>query len=980
MPIKQLQLRGISRTPSDRATADGGCAESLNVHLDQQETAPSLPPEDKSDEIYGDAERYQIVFVHKMLGVTNYIGHIPSVEGSTQGLYAYGENVTTHLMGGNIAATEELKHVTSIGNTLIAFTDAKPYYYLFKDGAYTFLGNAIPKPMVEVVTLPYDAPTYTSWAFSVGEDSGLQTGTPATWNQAKNPGNIWHADLLSAMENAWNGLKMMISDRRGIGLFSAPFFIRYALRLYDGSYIHVSTPILCGAQKSGDWARMWMHQVSNKNALAVQLTNLFRVRVKGNYMASEWSDIVTSIDFFASTPVYAPAVEAAFYKMDTTASTFPASGGGTESGWAITLDGMDDSAREKTIRDELLSKGQFFKIKSIEIDNDTDMRKLWSGEMSIASSENVSGDLLATSEELPATYRDGSQYIAHNDAFNFNSRLLMVGADEVLPTGDLFLNGQSTDGSSPSSTLALYKYEMRFKLVNPLNGMTNHVMARYMDGETTLVPACFVVSARDNKKKQYFGGDLRESSGFVLHDPTYPGLEPVTVGDTVDELEPIPVGDTYMPLHPYSWLCFPDTRCKEVELTFRDTSGTFERTIVIPMEEHPLLECSYAFLGFGVSLRDYMGNHLSDVMEYTADENRMMPAYEKLFLSEFENPFIFPAGNILTFKDELVGAATTSVPLSEGQLGDFTMYVFTEGGIRVLVPSSEGTFAAGYAHPNLSRHVALPGSILGLEQAVVFITERGVMMLSGNTVTEISRYMNGKPYALESVLSDLTTGALLGTEWAHLLPTVRAGETLMGFMTGARVAYDSNGARLIFFNPDAQQYPYQYVYMLETETWHKLFYKDTYVGTNSETHVATGIFSPVVINSYPDCLISCEVDVEGVKVTEVLNFSTKLDDASILSDTEDPVHGIIASRPFDLDETDIRKAIRSIRVRGRFNREDVQYVLFGSFDGLHWQRLTSLRGGSYKLYRIVLLTKLTATERISWIDIDYETRFTNKLR
>ena len=49
--IKQLQLRGISRTPSDRASADGGCAESLNVHLDINETAPTLPPDDISADI-----------------------------------------------------------------------------------------------------------------------------------------------------------------------------------------------------------------------------------------------------------------------------------------------------------------------------------------------------------------------------------------------------------------------------------------------------------------------------------------------------------------------------------------------------------------------------------------------------------------------------------------------------------------------------------------------------------------------------------------------------------------------------------------------------------------------------------------------------------------------------------------------------------------------------------------------------------------
>ena len=92
--IKQLQLRGISRTPSDRASADGGCAESLNVHLDQGETAPTMPPDmtEKAGEIYGQAEyKCKIVFIHKMLGVTNYIG-VMTVSGVKQFL-AYGSSL-----------------------------------------------------------------------------------------------------------------------------------------------------------------------------------------------------------------------------------------------------------------------------------------------------------------------------------------------------------------------------------------------------------------------------------------------------------------------------------------------------------------------------------------------------------------------------------------------------------------------------------------------------------------------------------------------------------------------------------------------------------------------------------------------------------------------------------------------------------------------------------------------------------------------
>ena len=104
-----------------------------------------------------------------------------------------------------------------------------------------------------------------------------------------------------------------------------------------------------------------------------------------------------------------------------------------------------------------------------------------------------------------------------------------------------------------------------------------------------------------------------------------------------------------------------------------------------------------------------------------------------------------------------------------------------------------------------------------------------------------------------------------------------------------------------------------------------------------------------------------------------------MEDTGLLSRT-DSVKGVVITRPFDLGEPDIRKTIRSIRIRGDYNRSDVQYILLGSFDNIHWKRLVSLRGGSYKTFRLIILTDLAPTERITWIDVDYETRMTNRLR
>ena len=60
---------------------------------------------------------------------------------------------------------------------------------------------------------------------------------------------------------------------------------------------------------------------------------------------------------------------------------------------------------------------------------------------------------------------------------------------------------------------------------------------------------------------------------------------------------------------------------------------------------------------------------------------------------------------------------------------------------------------------------------------------------------------------------------LLNSQWASVSYPARDGDTFMAFARGARPAYDSNGARIIFFHPEKA---YQYAYMLETDTWHKI--------------------------------------------------------------------------------------------------------------------------------------------------------------
>ena len=144
MPIKQIQLRGISRTPSDRMTADGGLAESLNVHLDENEQAPTLPPDDVTAELGVPTNmRRPFVFIHKGNGYTNYITF---VKGYQLGAYL---GLEWEFIA-ELESEETFMSASSIGNTLIVMSDKHSHYALFKDGHYIYLGNKIPMPTISL--------------------------------------------------------------------------------------------------------------------------------------------------------------------------------------------------------------------------------------------------------------------------------------------------------------------------------------------------------------------------------------------------------------------------------------------------------------------------------------------------------------------------------------------------------------------------------------------------------------------------------------------------------------------------------------------------------------------------------------------------------------------------------------------------------------------------------------------------------------
>lgn len=320
-----------------------------------------------------------------------------------------------------------------------------------------------------------------------------------------------------------------------------------------------------------------------------------------------------------------------------------------------------------------------------------------------------------------------------------------------------------------------------------------------------------------------------------------------------------------------------------------------------------------------------------------------------MFTSEVNNPFFFPVTGINTVgTGKILGMATAAKALSEGQFGQFPLYAFTTEGVWAMEVSDQGTYSAKQP---ITRDVCInPDSITQIDSAVLFATDRGIMLISGSQTQCISDALNNaKPF---DVLS------LPGMDKLHQMLGHNSEDTCFpiapfsDFLASCGMIYDYIHQRIIVFSPE---YSYAYVYSLKSKQWGMTF-----------SNISK------VINSYPEALA---IDNSG----NLVDFSKENGAAQ---------PGLLVTRPLKLEAADILKTVDTVIQRGYFRKGNVQSVIYGSRDLFNWSLVWSskdhymrgFRGTPYKYFRIALLCDLADDESIFGATIQYETRKTNQLR
>lgn len=321
------------------------------------------------------------------------------------------------------------------------------------------------------------------------------------------------------------------------------------------------------------------------------------------------------------------------------------------------------------------------------------------------------------------------------------------------------------------------------------------------------------------------------------------------------------------------------------------------------------------------------------------------------------NPFVL-RHVVAVGNESILGLSTAAKALSQGQFGDFPLYVFCTDGIWGLSVTDTGTYSAKQP---ISRDVVTnPESITQLDSAVAFVTNRGLMLISGSEVSLLSAQLDGLNLNEDFIRAVVNAFA---TQVGMESPYSPDEDPFVEQVQDALIVYDYAHRLLhVFTDLEISREEYgngnkHYVYSFDTQQW------STQVLDNPPRVVVPGY--PYTTIQFGDKLYRYEktsgLDSGGLPVMRV---------------------GYALTRPLALGDPLARKVLNDLRVVGqRTTAEMVRRVaVYVSNDNIEWHRLTSLRALSAKYYRFLVMSYMCDIETLSGIAVQYDYRYTHKMR
>lgn len=843
---QNIRFRGLSFNKDEQSADHGELSLCAGVELHDGALRPSVLEGSKVENALKVGDNVAtLLYVHETASYRHFIG----ADGGQ--VYWFEADGTPHTNVIHDFVSEKIVSINSVGNTLLVMTENTGIHYiLWKDGNYKYLGTNF--PLVEIDFRPgesqkasFDLSTITNDHSDTTADEAFRqmlvgagdvfTINAGGDNELANVKNEENNDQRSAFTEAvWALVNQSNNTIAKDGHFYAPFLIRYCYRLYDGSMVMHSAPMLMN--------------VSHSQSYRVYVLNI------GKKIETKTEDRITHEP--VGDPVYygrsQPQIFSPGDAMKIIAESGHEYGGltGTLLNYQpnnVGIDYMIPSA----CASELSSLKSDWKdiVKSLDIFVSPMMTREKSGEL-ITTLHTEPSNICGIRQEklIYSTTTRGfttETIYANYKVIDRHSENMMV--DFPMLTETEFLNKlkdtstffllKSVDLSSDTSFVANDTYSsLSYEKSIVPNITSQELMNDDYHTHNQLIPlednrGMYVYNHRVNlygMKEKLFGGipigsmanhfeAVHSNGGWRYESVPNPGdfyrIEKVVVEiETDDGVKCVENTDGYV-CAAFS-LCnslffYPDSRAKKMTLFFNGTVifPTPRKAVVLKLEPHN-------FLNGAVSTELYGKTQWSEVTfidhpSYTVKD--VLPMPNKILTSDVDNPYYFPIeGRNTVGIGSIIGIAAVTRALSQGQVGDHDLVVFSTDGIWVLKVSSTGTYMSSH---NISREVCSnPRSICQLDQSIIFATQRSLSKFVESDVASISDVLDGPIPDLANMLPGLDVSGDLATLLSFGTPAVE-------LFNNGRVFYDYASSRIEVLQQDTSNPSVALVFSIRDMAW-----------------------------------------------------------------------------------------------------------------------------------------------------------------
>lgn len=904
--IKDIKYSGYSAVPSDYECQDGQLATSLNLISEENQLKAIGQPKPTA---IGLSASQKAAYIHETSSYKHYI-LLEEKKVSWLDEQTNPDN-TTIPVELRTFTNADIYQFSSVGNTLIILCSDGIHYFLWKDESksYLYLGTHLPELPI---SFGLQGTFCGSEGFNISFNKIKYTGSGTT---ATDPFCALFSDenkqkITSQVLAQVN--KFIAEQSVAKGKFVFPFFVRYAYRLYDGSLTMHSAPILMTAstdicpeaavlrvkgpkEDECDNCDITLYMMLQTLDYAVVLPSRIEELKK-------WSDIISSVDIFISKPIYT-------YDQNGECTRFEVS----QDTDTYTVCKLMNQGASTTTYPQRYQQHQIHSLYALHFNNFSDIYR-YRVALPKRSQDSIKEEIKSTSlfYLLESIKIDNLQ--TERTAINVKEDYL-----QSLVTREVMTDDYDSHDTLIASSAFVYNSRLNISNVKKklYDTYNTAAMLQHTDG---------YVGVWSNMEATRFDSTAGYSVFFHIRQD---GKELIVQGES-GQL----AGHLYAPL---TFLFYPNTNAyKATIVTWNGIPWTCE----VPLEKHAMLNGAFYFNGWE--------NPKQGGQDRSNAPSAIIDLPNKVYTSEVNNPFFFPLLGINTVgTGKILAISTAAKALSEGQFGQFPLYAFTTEGVWALEISATGTYSA---RQPITRDVILPNTEpLQMDSAVLFATDRGIMVISGSTTQCISEAINSEnPFdVLElSCMGKLHT--MLGHDADTCLPIAPFSQ----FLTNCGMLYDYVHQRVIVYN---KNYTYAYIYSLKSKEWGMMY-----------STIADGI------NSYPEALA---VDHDG----RLLNFS---------SNDVTPQKGLLVTRPLKLETPDVLKTMDTVIQRGHFLKGHVQAVLYGSRDLYNWHLIWSskdhylrgFRGTPYKYFRIACVTALGEDESLFGASLQFTPRQTNQPR